>query len=385
MIEEPNHNENRLRIVRSVQQPTLSEDGLETAVQGDEFSSVSFSPTSKYLISEGRGPGQISKTLSREGIFPGEIEGDVITGRGDGPHKHTIIPHPSHNPSQLKRGLQWLTAKFGAAPSAPQYTRDIEAAAEKFKEALEQHFPNIRFEGYSLGARSVAVRYEGSQCLINFERFYRPGSFPYQANFRRFMQSVLKELESDQLSLRENVNWRNIENIYPVVRSPATFGERGGSLLSDPLTDGLRIYYVTEWGRSFFSYLDRPLSDRLMKNPNSIRLLAHQNLQHLALSSHFENAHAHSVPLILHRNDGLDSSALLLALRDKRAFISELTLAVPNYDQLVIAGPHCDLKKLATQVRKEHQRSDHPLSGELYRVVDGQLIALGRKSLFRVL
>lgn len=262
--------------------------------------------------------------------------------------------------------------------------RDVPDEARRFYERLERELANAHEDVVIVGPTregfGAVLRVERQEIAVPLgEVFLREKAFPdsFAATVDRLVGEIREHLASTSDLLFDEA----IDILLPQIRSedwirgnsPA-FGP--GSLVREELLEGLCLCFVLDEGDSMVFLTEGHLRAWGIDTA-AVKNLAMTNLRRLASSSSELGLESGAAATqIVSQGDGYDAARMLLALERDVDDVGGLVFAVPDRDTLVVGRKDTGLAQLMSAVDDEFERSEHPISPDLYEIRDRRLARL---------
>jgi uncharacterized protein YtpQ (UPF0354 family) len=266
----------------------------------------------------------------------------------------------------------WLVGR--AVQRAP-FMGLSEAAREflvRFSRRVRSHHPDVEVRSRLEGELGVVLAVDGQEIAVPLQALAAHlAAFPslFDETVDRFVFEVRNHLARVDDAPFDLV----FDRILPQIRTASwvdghspVFGD--ARIVSKAILDDLRICYVLDEPGSMVFVTEAHLK-HWGRGVEDIDNLALANLRSRAAGAGGLPVPSGKEPAILATRDGYDAARLLLACGGVEAGgRDDLLFAIPDRDALWVGSPEGDLHELMGRVRREHDRSEHPVSAGVFRV-----------------
>ena len=273
-------------------------------------------------------------------------------------------------------GLGWCVLAVAGAVlhhrlrrRSSRYPPEVAAFVLRLESELMAAHPGVQFLGMLPDRFACLMSVDGQETPVGlYEAFRHAEAFP--ESFVRMVAQLVEDIREVGLDSVEDLEFATASQLLmPQVRSrewleqQGTFGDSG--LVHTVLNDQLVTVYVVDDSSSMV-FICRAHLKRWHKETADLHNLALTNLGKLG-DTGLDEASVESV--LLQSGDGFDAARLLL-LRQEEG----LLVAIPDRDTLW-AGPEegQNLSQLMAMTEQISDRSQYPVSSQLFRVKDGRL------------
>lgn len=256
--------------------------------------------------------------------------------------------------------------------------REVQEFVQQLEVEMQEH-PQVQLCGMVPGRFAAVFSLRGQEIPASLHHLFRRcTAFPerFKENLARF----LDELEQDGVDHPSDHTFAEAaQHLLPQIRHRDWVSLHGGafgdsSLVHRPLADDLVVCYVIDepWCMTFVC---RAHLRQWNRTEEDLYHLATRNLTTLA---------GGEVPLpeegeqvLLRTGDGFDAARVLLLDPDQ---VEGLLVAIPERDLLWMGAQEssdAELTNLMSLNEEQVEQSHHPISQQVYRMTDGQLVPVG--------
>ena len=242
---------------------------------------------------------------------------------------------------------------------------------------LHDNHPDAVFRGLIPGRFAAVISIQGQELPISLHELYqRHLAFP--TAFSRLVSEFVAEATTRGLEQASEHALADVATrILPQVRTSSWLRERGsvfgaGALAHRELTDDLVVCYVIDdpWCMTFVC---RAHLGQWGMSEEDLYHLATRNL-HGRANNDLPTPETEGAPVLLKTGDGFDAARVLLLDREHA---DGWLVGIPERDALWLgAGEDQDLDALTSLNEQQSTQAEHPLSPQLFRVTDGELVPL---------
>lgn len=240
-----------------------------------------------------------------------------------------------------------------------------------------RHREDVEFRGALPGAFAILLAVRGQEVPVALDQLYRHcRAFPHR--LPRLLDCLVEEIEEHALDRPEDHRFAEVATqILPQVRPLSWLHENGpafgdSALVHRKLGPDLAICYVIddEWSMVFLCQAHLRLWCR---SEEDMFQLARQNLARRSVSS-IPMPDGAKPSVVLRSGDGYDAARVLLLDHDE---LEGFVIAMPEQDVLWL-GRESDhsLGSLSALNHQQSERAAHPVSPELYRMQDHELVPI---------
>ncbi len=295
---------------------------------------------------------------------------------------------PSGAPADSGRMWLWLTLGWATLALvtavvhhrwrhvARQPAPEVAAFVLRLENELAATHPGVTFLGMVPQRFACVLRVEGQETMVSLHDAYRLADAEPD-RFTRMVAGLLEDIREVGLDRVGDHDFAAAApQVMPQVRSRAWLDEKGtfgdSGLVHTAMAEGLVTVYVID-DASTMVFVCREHLRRWRKTAADLHNLA---LTNLARRGGTVPQAPLKEPVVIQTGDGYDAArSLLLEPKDG------LLVAIPDRDTLWV-GPEAgqNLEQLMAVTEAIAEQATHPVSGQVYRVTDGQLEALpGRR------
>lgn len=256
--------------------------------------------------------------------------------------------------------------------AVPRYPAAVRGFVLRFENELATAHPGVQFLGMLPERFACLLCIDGQETPVGLHDAFRHAeAFP--DGFAAMVAQLIAEIRSVGLDRAEELEFATASALLlPQVRSAdwlrqqGTFGDSG--LVHTALNDDLVVVYVIDDANSMV-FVCRAHLQRWRKTVADVHSLAVANLARAGRDLPAVNAER---PLLLQSGDGFDAARLLLLEQQEG-----LLVAVPDRDTLWAGSvADQDLARLMATTEAIAEHAPHPVSGRVFRVMDGRLEAV---------
>ncbi|MEZ6038307.1 MAG: DUF1444 family protein [Planctomycetota bacterium] len=260
----------------------------------------------------------------------------------------------------LHRRLRTLT---------PAYPSEVRTFVLQLESELARGHGDVQFLGMLPGRFACLLRVDGQETPVGlYEAFRHVEAFPDAVD--KVVSRLLADVREVGLDRADALEFAAAAPLLlPQVRSrewleeQGTFGDSG--LVYTPINEQLVAVYVVD-DSSCMVFVCRRHLERWRKRVSDVHNLALTNLARLS-EERLEVGENDSVRL--QSGDGFDASRLLLLDQQEG-----LLVAIPDRDTLWVGHDQGQsLERLMAVTEELAESSQHPVSGQVFRVTDGRL------------
>jgi uncharacterized protein YtpQ (UPF0354 family) len=279
-------------------------------------------------------------------------------------------------PMWLWGSLAWCFVALGGVAlhhrlrtRSSRYPPEVAAFVLQLENELAAHHPGVAFLGMLPDRFACLMNVDGQETPVGlYEAFRHAEAFP--GNFPSLVARLVEDIREVGLDRADDLEFATAAQLLmPQVRSAAwlqqqgTFGDSG--LVHTAINEQLVTVYVVD-DASCMVFLCRAHLKRWQKATHDVHNLALANLARLGRNG---IDHAAAEAVLLQSGDGFDASRLLLLDQ-----VEGLLVAVPDRDTLWV-GPEAgqNIEQLMAVTEQIADRSNYPVSAQLFRVSDGRL------------